>query len=291
MLLTILFVVCLLQTIRGLSGNECSSYVQCEVDESCFTYNVTCFGGPNHGNGCTSSANCPGGQCIPHGKCFSVSGGHLPCAHNQDCRNMTCVIGFGVCTTTGQPCTSPSECVLSCGTLCMCSPGSCYCDPPTTTPPPPTTTPPPENITCVCALTQGYWKNHYPDTWPPALVNSLFCGVLWIDLLNLPTGGDAFLILAHQLIATLINTYNCTPQHVISDAINASLALINDACLVPGPGWITPTDIWIRAMFIIYANLFDEYNNGNLPPVIHCETNSEYEYLVAKLKEYRNSIQ
>lgn len=56
-----------------------------------------------------------------------------------------------------------------------------------------------------CTLTQGYWRNH---EWP---VSSLMLGGVTYDeeqlrrILTTPPRGDASLILAHQLIAALLN--------------------------------------------------------------------------------------
>jgi hypothetical protein len=61
-----------------------------------------------------------------------------------------------------------------------------------------------------CTFTQGFWKNH-PSAWP---VTSLTIGgVVYtqqqlIGLLDTAPKGDASLILAHQLIAALLNTAN-----------------------------------------------------------------------------------
>jgi hypothetical protein len=58
-----------------------------------------------------------------------------------------------------------------------------------------------------CVLTQGYWKNH-PGAWP---VGSLTIGGVTyseselLDLLNTSPSGDESIVLAHQLIATLLN--------------------------------------------------------------------------------------
>lgn len=58
-----------------------------------------------------------------------------------------------------------------------------------------------------CTLTQGYWKNH-EEAWP---VDALSIGGVSYSapeldaLLGTPAGGDASLILGHQLIAALLN--------------------------------------------------------------------------------------
>jgi hypothetical protein len=58
-----------------------------------------------------------------------------------------------------------------------------------------------------CTLTQGYWKNH-PDVWP--LQSLTIGGVSYtkdelLALFGTPPAGDASLILAHQLIAAMLN--------------------------------------------------------------------------------------
>jgi hypothetical protein len=58
-----------------------------------------------------------------------------------------------------------------------------------------------------CTYTQGYWKNH-PDAWPVASL--IIGGVTYkkdelLTLFGTSPGGDASLILAHQLIAAMLN--------------------------------------------------------------------------------------
>jgi hypothetical protein len=76
-----------------------------------------------------------------------------------------------------------------------------------------------------CTHTQGFWKNH-PSVWP---VTSLTIGNVsyteqqLLDLFNTAPAGDASLILAHQLIAALLNIRNgavpsMSVQQAISDA-------------------------------------------------------------------------
>jgi hypothetical protein len=74
-------------------------------------------------------------------------------------------------------------------------------------PAPPPSPPPPEPSGPACRLTQGFWKNH-PESWP---VRALDIGAVryeqaeLLEILRTPTGGDASLILGHQLIATELN--------------------------------------------------------------------------------------
>ncbi len=58
-----------------------------------------------------------------------------------------------------------------------------------------------------CTLTQGYWKNH-EEHWPTdglTLGGEAYTRAELLTLLRTPTRGDASLILAHQLIASLLN--------------------------------------------------------------------------------------
>jgi hypothetical protein len=78
-----------------------------------------------------------------------------------------------------------------------------------------------------CTYTQGYWKNH-PSAWP---VTSLTIGGVsyseqqLLDLFNTPPMGDASLILAHQLIAALLNVANgAAPSAAVQQAINDAQA-------------------------------------------------------------------
>src|SRR5579859_4387032 len=74
-----------------------------------------------------------------------------------------------------------------------------------------------------CTYTLGYWKNH-PSAWP---VTSLTIGGVsyseqqLLDLFNTAPKGDASIILAHQLIAALLNTANgAVSSAAVQQAIN-----------------------------------------------------------------------
>jgi hypothetical protein len=78
-----------------------------------------------------------------------------------------------------------------------------------------------------CTYTQGYWKNH-PSAWP---VTSLTIGgVVYsqqqlLALFDTAPQGDASLILAHQLIAALLNVANgAVPSAAVQQAINDAQA-------------------------------------------------------------------
>lgn len=78
-----------------------------------------------------------------------------------------------------------------------------------------------------CTLTQGFWKNH-PSAWP---VTSLTIGGVTyteqqlLDIFNTAPKGDASIILAHQLIAALLNTANgAVPSAAVQQSINDAQA-------------------------------------------------------------------
>lgn len=74
-----------------------------------------------------------------------------------------------------------------------------------------------------CTYTQGYWKNH-PSAWP--VMSLTIGGVVYsqqqlLALFGDSPGGDASLILAHQLIAALLNVANgAVPSPAVQQAIN-----------------------------------------------------------------------
>jgi hypothetical protein len=82
-----------------------------------------------------------------------------------------------------------------------------------------------DSVNTACTYTQGYWKTH-ASAWP---VKSLTIGGVsyseqqLLDLFNTAPAGDASIILAHQLIAALLNLANgagasAAVQQTINDA-------------------------------------------------------------------------
>ena len=118
----------------------------------------------------------------------------------------------------------------------------------------------------VCPLTQGYWKNH-PNAWP---VNSLMLGsqiytkMELLNILNTPSGGDASIILAKQLIAAKLNIANGSDPTPISSTITHADSLLS---MFSGklPYNVKPSSI-IGQMMVNDANTLDNYNNGLLTP-------------------------
>jgi hypothetical protein len=137
---------------------------------------------------------------------------------------------------------------------------------PTSTPTPtatPTATP-----SGVCPLTQGYWKNH-SNAWP---VNSLMLGsqtytkAELLAILNTPSGGDASIILAKQLIAAKLNIAAGSNPGPISSTITHADSLLS---MFSGklPYHVAPSSN-IGQMMVSDGSTVDNYNNGHLTP--HC---------------------
>jgi hypothetical protein len=92
--------------------------------------------------------------------------------------------------------------------------------------------------TDACHFTPGYWKNH-PDAWPVSSVT--LGGVTYSEaqalvILSKPVRGDITIILAHHLIAAILNVANGA-----SNSINGTIADAN-AFLVAHPLYSKPGD-------------------------------------------------
>jgi hypothetical protein len=131
-------------------------------------------------------------------------------------------------------------------------------------------------LTTGCTLTPGYWKTHssygpapYDDNWALLLPSGpdspffkssqTYYQVLWTN----PAGGNAYYILAHAYIAAQLNSLNgASVPTAVQDAFDDATALFE--------AW-TPAQILalkgknatsLRAQFIGYAAILDQYNNG-----------------------------
>ncbi len=120
-----------------------------------------------------------------------------------------------------------------------------------------------------CTLTQGYWKNHNEFktkasqmiNWPaPMDERALLCGKELLDILNTPTTGDAWVILAHQYIAASLNVASGASTTAISSTLAEARAV-----LLAGCGGIAD-----RQNAIDLSYLLDSYNNGLIGPG-HCD--------------------
>ena len=121
-----------------------------------------------------------------------------------------------------------------------------------------------------CTLTQGYWKTHNKYATQPSLKlnwplseSTLLCGQTWLDIIKTnPSGGDAWLILAHQYIAAKLNVASGASSGTVIDQIisNSSALLSNNCSTVPES---------LRQQALEYGLLLDSYNNGITGPG-HC---------------------
>jgi hypothetical protein len=134
-----------------------------------------------------------------------------------------------------------------------------------------TCTPPPP---AGCTHTQGYWKNHATGkkadpTW--ALVggpNAAFfsSGMSWLTLFGTPPkGGNAYIILAHQYMAARLNVLDGATT---TPAVDAALAWATTFFTTYTPSSALTTAL--RDQAIAYADLLDDYNNGEIGPG-HCD--------------------
>jgi hypothetical protein len=125
-----------------------------------------------------------------------------------------------------------------------------------------------------CTFTQGYWKNH-PDAWP---VTSLTIGGVTYseaDLLAIfamDPGSDASLILAHQLIAAMLNqAAAANPPAAVTQALGSAQAWMAankdaDGRLPYG----TPPGSAAANQATALSSTLDSFNNG-LAGVPHCQ--------------------
>jgi len=125
-----------------------------------------------------------------------------------------------------------------------------------------------------CTFTQGYWKTH-PDAWPVASLT--IGGVAYseadlLDIFAMDPSGDASLILAHQLIAALLNQANAAnPPAAVTQALGTAqvwMAANKDA---DGrlPYGISPGSA-AAAQATALSSTLDSFNNG-LGGVPHCD--------------------
>ncbi len=121
-----------------------------------------------------------------------------------------------------------------------------------------------------CVRTQGYWKSKPGVVWPsPYSRTAMFfsSGLTWQQILDTPPqGGNAYLILAHQYIAAVLNRASgasapSSVQSIISSATTWFSSGTNlDSC--SGSACATQKN---------WAGILDTYNNGLYPGApTHC---------------------
>jgi hypothetical protein len=127
-------------------------------------------------------------------------------------------------------------------------------------------TPPACTRSCGCTFTQGYWGNKPGVIWPaPYDRNALFfnSGLTWQQIMDTSdAGGNAYINLAHQYIAAVLNVANgaCDPNSV-QQFIDLSTGFFNGFaggsffCASGGQG----TNCSLQ---VTWAGILDDYNNG-----------------------------
>lgn len=127
-----------------------------------------------------------------------------------------------------------------------------------------------------CTLTQGFWKNH-PDAWPSGFRLTIG-GVdysaleLLIILRTPPRGGDASMILAHQLIAAILNGGLYDPN--IDDVVVDALAWMDDHTDGRLPYGVRGGDSG-HSSGTALADALAYYNEGNAGTP-HCDSRPPY---------------
>ena len=108
-----------------------------------------------------------------------------------------------------------------------------------------------------CTLTQGYWKNH--GNWPlsPA---TMTCDMTWQEILETPTKGNPWFILAHQYIAAELNVASGAS---VPGEVQLALDIAADML---APCAVDPAD---HEEATAWATILDDYNNGLIGPG-HC---------------------
>ena len=119
-----------------------------------------------------------------------------------------------------------------------------------------------------CTRTLGYWKNHSAHAenpsqnipWPIS-EETLLCDKTWYDILHTPSGGNAWVILAHQWIAAKLNAASGADTDVLNGALDEAEDLLTGNC-----DGLKGDD---RDRALELAGLLDDYNNGRIGPG-HC---------------------
>lgn len=114
-----------------------------------------------------------------------------------------------------------------------------------------------------CVRTQGYWGNKPNVVWPaPYSRKALFfaSGLTWQQVLDTPPRGSAYLILAHQYIAAVLNrSAGASAPSGVQSTIDAAATWFRSGTVPAtcGPGQCALQKTW--------AGTLDVYNNGLYP--------------------------
>jgi len=123
-----------------------------------------------------------------------------------------------------------------------------------------------------CSHTLGFWKNH-PELWDQAgektvLTTTAFfnSGKNYLTILGTPSaGGNAYIILAKQYIAAVLNTNGGASGNASVDAAIAGAAAYFAGAPAGIPNPVDPT----RSQLIGWGTTLDQFNNGTIGPG-HC---------------------
>ncbi len=131
-------------------------------------------------------------------------------------------------------------------------------------------TPPPDPG---CTLTQGYWKTHskygpapYDSTWASIGEDTEFdsSGLSWYELFHTRLEGSAYVILAHQYMAALLN------KEAGADTSDVDATLTAAATFFATYAIDSVLSDSVREDAIDLADALDDYNNGLTGPG-HCD--------------------
>jgi hypothetical protein len=131
-----------------------------------------------------------------------------------------------------------------------------------------------------CTLTQGYWKTHslfgpapYDDGWLAigaggASTTFFTSGLTWYQIFwTPPSGGNAYLQLAHQYMAAKLNILNGAAS---TTAVDAAIAGAEAYFAGKPAGVITETNATTKAQIKGWAATLGSYNEGLIGPG-HCD--------------------
>lgn len=118
----------------------------------------------------------------------------------------------------------------------------------------------------ICPLSQGFWKNH-ASLWPVTTLTiggTPYMEAQLLTVLGTPPQDDAVLILAHQLIASLLDIDNGSDPSPVSGVIADAQSALAGINLLSHPP-VAPNSVLGRQMVSDAATL-DRYDNGDLTP-------------------------
>jgi len=131
-----------------------------------------------------------------------------------------------------------------------------------------------------CTLTQGYWKTHstfgpapndprWVTTATPLGPNTLFfnSGKTWYEIYQMPpSGGNAYLQLAHQYMAAKLNILNGASS---TSAVDAAITAAEAYFAGKGAGVTSESSKTVSATIKGYAATLASFNEGDIGPG-HC---------------------